>query len=412
MGYQDNLDRLQRFGVHLGLERIQALLTELGNPEQSFPVIHVAGTNGKGSVCAYLSHMLQSAGYRVGRYTSPHLIDWRERIWIDGALIPSEDFQACLQRIDEAAKRLSAELGKVTQFEVLTAAAFIYFAQQKIDVGVIEVGLGGRLDATNVFNQPLVSVITGISYDHQEQLGSTLTEIAREKAGILRSGTPLVSAPLGLEARQAVAQMAERLGVAVTIAFPARRLIGDLAQWEAITYQLPLAGDVQLQNSATALQVCRLLQHQGWNITDQDLTQGIALTTWAGRCQWIEPDLLIDGAHNPQAAQYLRQYIDQGLTEQPIVWIIGILKSKDAKAILSALIRPMEQVFTVPVPDAVCFGSEALADLAQGLGGRATPFKSWQEAIQAAPKSAKKVLCGSLYLVGDFLSARTAELPR
>ncbi|MBC7880490.1 MAG: bifunctional folylpolyglutamate synthase/dihydrofolate synthase [Anaerolineae bacterium] len=412
MGYQDNLDRLQRFGVHLGLERIQALLTELGNPEQSFPVIHVAGTNGKGSVCAYLSHMLQSAGYRVGRYTSPHLIDWRERIWIDGALIPSEDFQACLQRIDEAANRLSAELGKVTQFEVLTAAAFIYFAQQKIDVGVIEVGLGGRLDATNVFKQPLVSVITGISYDHQEQLGSTLTEIAREKAGILRSGTPLVSAPLGLEARQAVAEMAKRLGVAVTIAYPARRLGGDLAQWEAITYQLPLAGDVQLQNSATALQVCRLLQHQGWKITDQDLTKGIALTTWAGRCQWIEPDLLIDGAHNPQAAQYLRQYLDQGFAEQPIVWIIGILKSKDAKTILSALIRPMDQVFTVPVPDAVCFGSEELADLAQTLGAHATPQESWQVALQNSPKAAIKVLCGSLYLVGDFLSARTAELPR
>jgi dihydrofolate synthase / folylpolyglutamate synthase len=411
LSYQDHLNRLQRFGVHLGLERIQALLRELGNPERNFPAIHVAGTNGKGSVCAYLSHTLQSAGYRVGRYTSPHLIDWRERIWVDGGLIADEDLQNCLQRVDEAANRLSPDLGEITQFEVFTAAAFIYFAQQKIDIGVIEVGLGGRLDATNVFARPLVSVITGISYDHQEQLGNSLTEIAREKAGILRSGIPLVCAPLSLEARQAVSEMAQNLGVSIAIAYPARRLVGGMVQWEELTYQLPLAGDVQLQNSATALQVCRLLQTQGWKIADQDLMKGITQTTWAGRCQWIAPDLLIDGAHNPQAAEYLRHYLDQYFPGQPIVWIVGILKSKEAKAILEALIRPIDQVFTVPVPHAVSFESEALADLAQNLGACATPWVSWQAALQVVPKDAIKVLCGSLYLVGDFLSARTAELP-
>lgn len=412
MGYQDNLDRLQRFGVHLGLERIQALLAALGNPECRFPVVHVAGTNGKGSVCAYLSHILRAAGYRVGRYTSPHLIDWRERIWIDNFLITSEDLQACLQRVDEVASRLSAVLGTLTQFEVFTAAAFVYFAQQKIDIGVIEVGLGGRLDATNVFPHPLVSVITGIGDDHQEQLGNTIAEIAREKAGILRSGTPLVSAPLSLEARQVVSEVAMHLGVPVIVATPARRLAGDTVQWETVTYQLPLAGDVQLQNSATALQVCRLLQAQGWKITEQEMSQGIVQTTWAGRCQWIERDLLIDGTHNPQAAQYLRQYLDQHFAEQPIVWIVGILKSKNAKAILEALIRPNDQVFTVPVANAVCFGSEELANIAQDFSSSATPFASWQEALQAAPESVVKVLCGSLYLVGHFLSARTAELPR
>jgi dihydrofolate synthase / folylpolyglutamate synthase len=412
LSYQDHLDRLQRFGVHLGLERIQALLNELGNPERSFPVVHVAGTNGKGSVCAYLSHMLQTAGYRVGRYTSPHLIDWRERIWVDGALIAAEDLQSCLQRVDEAANRLSPDLGKVTQFEVFTAAAFIYFSQQKIDVGVIEVGLGGRLDATNVFTQPLVSVITGISYDHQEQLGNSLTEIAREKSGILRSRSPLVSAPLNPEARQVVSEVAKNLGIPIAVAYPARRLVGDTVQWEDMTYQLPLSGDVQLQNSATALQVCRLLQAQGWKIADQDLMKGIAQTTWAGRCQWISPDLLIDGAHNPQAAHYLRHYLDQCFSTQPIVWIIGILKSKEAKAILEVLIRPVDQVFTVPVPHAVCFRSEELADMAQKLGACGIPSKNWQTALQSAPKDAIKVLCGSLYLVGDFLSARTAELPR
>jgi dihydrofolate synthase / folylpolyglutamate synthase len=409
--YQDHLDRLQRFGVHLGLERIQALLGELGNPERSFPVVHVAGTNGKGSVCAYLSHMLQTAGYRVGRYTSPHLIDWRERIWVDGRLIATEDLQDCLQQVDKAANRLSLDLGKVTQFEVFTAAAFIYFTQQKIDIGVIEVGLGGRLDATNVFTQPLVSVITGISYDHQEQLGNTLTKIAREKAGILRSGSPLVIAPLSLEARQVVSEVARNLGVSIAVAYPARRLADDTVQWEKMTYQLPLAGDVQLQNSATALQVCRLLQTQGWKMDDQDLMKGIAQTTWAGRCQWIAPDLLIDGAHNPQAAQYLRHHLDQHFPGQSIVWIVGILKSKEAKAILEALIRPVDQVFAVPIPHAVSFGSEELADLTQNLGAHATPCESWQTALQAAPKDAIKVLCGSLYLVGDFLSARSAELP-
>lgn len=412
MGYQDNLEQLQRFGVHLGLERIKALLAELGNPELDFPVVHVAGTNGKGSVCAYLSHILRSADYRIGRYTSPHLIDWRERIWVDGTLIAPLDLQICLQRVVEAASCLRAQLGEVTQFEMFTAAAFVYFAQEKIDLAVIEVGLGGRLDATNVFAQPLVSVITGISYDHQEQLGHSIAAIATEKAGILRTGTPLVIAPLELEARQVVAEMAKNLGVAVTIAYPARRLVDEMAQWENLTYQLTLSGDVQLQNSATALQVCRLLQIQDWKITDQEMVQGIAQTTWVGRCQWIERDLLIDGAHNPQAAQYLRHYLDQQFVDQPIVWIVGILKSKDAGAILEALIRPKDQVFTVPVPKAVCFESEELAAIAHHLGGLATPFESWQAALEKAPKTSIKVLCGSLYLVGDFLSARTAELPR
>ena len=186
------LGKFGRFGVDLGLERIEQLLADLGNPHQQVPIIHVAGTNGKGSVCAYLSNVLTQAGYQVGRYTSPHLISWSERICINGQPIPIEALRSLLLDIQAV---IRPEPDTPTQFEVVTAAAWLYFAQSQVDVAVMEVGLGGRLDATNVCDRPLVSIITSISRDHWQRLGPTLADIAREKAGILKPNCPAIVGP-------------------------------------------------------------------------------------------------------------------------------------------------------------------------------------------------------------------------
>ncbi|MEB3336056.1 MAG: Mur ligase family protein, partial [Leptolyngbyaceae bacterium] len=206
------LNRFGHFGVDLSLERIQYLLADLGNPHQRVPILHVAGSNGKGSVCAYLSAVLTHAGFRVGRYTSPHLIDWWERIYLNEQPIAPEDLLQVLQTAEAA---IRPDRPSPTQFELITAAAWLYFAQQQVDIAVIEVGLGGRLDATNVCDRPLVTVITSISREHWQKLGPTLADIARQKAGILKPGCPAVIGSLPPEANAAIAQRINELGCPV-----------------------------------------------------------------------------------------------------------------------------------------------------------------------------------------------------
>src|SRR4028118_455365 len=193
MNAESILQSYQHFGVHLGLERIKQLLEKLENPHQKVPIIHIAGTNGKGSVCAYLSSVLTEAGYRVGRYTSPHLVNWTERICLNEQPVSPEQLKQLLLQVQNA---ILDDAESPTQFEVITAAAWLYYAQSEVDIAVVEVGLGGRLDATNVCSRPLVSIITSISREHWQQLGPTLADIAREKAGILKPGCPAVVGPL------------------------------------------------------------------------------------------------------------------------------------------------------------------------------------------------------------------------
>ena len=215
------LNSFQHFGVHLGLERIKQLLSNLGNPHHQVPVIHVAGTNGKGSVCAYLSSVLTQAGYRVGRYTSPHLVDWTERICLNEQPISAEALQQLLVQVQDA---IRPQEETPTQFEVITAAAWLYFAQSRVDVAVVEVGLGGRLDATNVSDRPLITIITSISREHWQQLGPTLADIAREKAGILKPGCPAVVGQLPPAAEAVVRSRITELGCPAIWPQPAKKV--------------------------------------------------------------------------------------------------------------------------------------------------------------------------------------------
>ena len=433
-----NIDSLlkpfQRFGVHLGLERIEQLLTDLGNPHYRVPIIHVAGTNGKGSVCAYLCAVLTEAGYRVGRYTSPHLVDWTERICLNEQPIASAELEQLLLQIQA---KINPDTESPTQFEVITAAAWLYFAQAQVDIAVMEVGLGGRLDATNVCDNPLVSIITSISREHWQHLGPTLADIAREKAGILKPGCPAVIGKLPPEAQKVVATRIQQLNCPAIWVKPAQKLKEGWAKYigneavrfnpkskihlrssdgslnpKSIEYPLSLLGEVQLINSAIAIACLQILQQQGWKIPAQAIQTGMAKTRWPGRLQWTtwnNHPLLIDGAHNPAAAQFLRQYIDS--LHKPVTWVMGMLSTKDHADIFKALLRPADQLYLVPIPDDSTAAPEALASLAETICPKLSDCQTFSELFTALDTAIQTkntpervvVLCGSLYLVGYFL---------
>lgn len=412
------LDRLlkpyQHFGVHLGLERIQRLLKALGNPQQRVRALHVAGSNGKGSTCAYLSSVLTAAGYRVGRYTSPHLVDWTERICLNERPIATKEFARLLEAVGRA---IPASEESPTQFEVITAAAWLYFAESQVDVAVIEVGLGGRLDATNVCDCPLVSIITSISREHWQHLGPTLADIAREKAGILKANCPAVIAPQPPAVREVIAARVQALDCPVIWVAPAVELQPrDGVNWAAyngIEYPLSLLGEVQLTNSALAVAALQLLQQQGWQVPLAALQAGMAKAQWAGRLQWLEwrsRPLLVDGAHNPAAAESLRQYVDT--LSRPLTWVVGMLSTKDCGAIFQALLRSSDKLLLVPVPDHSTAEPEALAKLAKQICpdlAQVQTFPDLFPALDAAEPERQIVLCGSLYLVGYFLRKTFVE---
>lgn len=407
------LQPFQHFGVHLGLERIVKLLANLGNPHHQVPIIHVAGSNGKGSVCAYLSSILTEAGYRTGRYTSPHLVDWTERICLNKQPISSELLCQILLEVQAAIQQDEAP---PTQFEVITAAAWLYFAQQKVDVAVVEVGLGGRLDATNVCLNPLATIITSISREHWQVLGPTVADIAREKAGILKPRCPAVIGRLPSEAEQAVRSRALELQCPIIAPQPSRQISPGWAEYQTIDhskfikYPLPLQGEFQLTNSALALAAIEILQTQGWQISESAIIQGMAKTKWLGRIQWTtwkSHKLLLDGAHNPAAARVLRDYVDT-LNVKSISWVMGMLSTKDHADIFQALLRPNDRLDLLPVPDHSSADPGELAKLASNLCPELTFCRTYPDllsALEAAFASDNLViLCGSLYLVGHFLA--------
>ncbi|MDM9380776.1 folylpolyglutamate synthase/dihydrofolate synthase family protein [Chlorogloeopsis sp. ULAP01] len=411
------LKPFQRFGVNLGLERIQKLLASLGNPHHQVPVIQVAGTNGKGSVCAYLSAVLTEAGYRTGRYISPHLVDWTERICLNEQPISLEEFCNLLLKVQAA---ISLEDEPPTQFEVITAAAWLYFAQQKVDIAVVEVGLGGRLDATNVCDQPLVTIITSISREHWQNLGPTVAHIAREKAGILKPGCPAVVGTLPPDADKVVRSRILELQCPNFMPQSACQISTEWAEYKSIInqnstikYPLPLQGQIQLTNSALALAALEMLQQRGWQISEAAIVNGMAKTKWPGRMQWTSwknHKLLLDGAHNPAAAQVLRDYVNT-LNTPAVSWVMGMLSTKDHKDIFKALLQPNDRLYLVPVLDHSSAHPEELAVLAKQICPElnlCVVYPNLFSGLEAAFSSTDNlvVLCGSLYLIGHFLQTK------
>jgi dihydrofolate synthase / folylpolyglutamate synthase len=409
-----------QFGVNLGLSRIQKLLLDLGSPHASVPIVHVAGTNGKGSVCAYLSSILTAAGYRVGRYTSPHLVEWNERICIDDRPINDEDALSAIERVIKA---IDPNTPTPTQFEIVTAAMWWHFAQSRVDIAVIEVGLGGRLDATNVCDRPLASIITSIDRDHWQQLGDTIAQIAGEKAGILKPQCPAIIGTLPPEAAAVVRERIDRLNCVATWVSAATPIpappedSGTLAWAEShgIRYPIALQGEVQLTNSAIAIATIEVLRRAGWQIDTAAIVRGMRQTQWAGRIQWTTYQgckLLIDGAHNAASAIALRQYIDTLNT--PIAWTIGMLSTKAHADVFRALLRPSDRLNLVPVPDHSSADPLELADLARSICPDLATIITHTDlttGLNAAIDKSDRhqpVLAGSLYLLGYFLKLQRA----
>ena len=417
------LQPFQRFGVNLGLDRIKKLLADLDNPQNKVPIIHVAGTNGKGSVCAYLSSILTESGYRVGRYTSPHLVDWTERIHLNEQAIATEELIKLLQDVRGA---IDAKAESPTQFEVITAAAWLYFARSQVDLAIIEVGLGGRLDATNVTDSSLISIITSLSREHWQRLGPTLADIAGEKAGILKPNCPAIIGQLPSEAKEVVAAKVRELNCPVTWINPAQEIVipqrddVNWAKYENIKYPLPLLGKVQLNNSALAIAAIKNLQQQGWDIPELAIQTGMRKTRWLGRLQWSNwqgHPLLIDGAHNTAAAIALREYVNT--LNKPVVWVMGMLSTKDHQDILEVLLKPQDELHLVPVPDHSSAEPEELAAIAFNVCPQlnycstyADVFTALKEAylrVQTSETEKIVVLCGSLYLIGHLFQSQPYE---
>ena len=420
MTYQESLDYLTslgRFGIKLGLERTQALLHALGDPHDLFQGVHVAGTNGKGSVCAMLASILQVAGYRVGLMPKPHLVSYTERIQVDQRPIAEADFAALITEVQPAISKVAADLGPPTEFEILTSAALYHFARAGIDLLVCEVGLGGRLDSTNVLDLG-VEVITNIALDHTQHLGSTLEAIAAEKAGILKPDSLAVTAaqPPALGVIESAARQQRipllRLGHEIEVRAIDREWAGIEATvtTPAGAYRdlrVPLLGLHQAENAAVAVAAIDGLRARGWEVSDGALRDGLARTRWPGRLEVIDrhPILLVDGAHNPAGLERSLAAVRTLAKGRSLVIVFGAMKDKDLPAMLGQL-RAMGAPVVFSAID--WHRAAAPADLAKQFGEPSDVAGSAKEAInRARPRAGSNgivLVCGSLYLVGEAIA--------
>jgi len=425
MTYQESLDYLTslgRFGIKLGLERTEAVLHELGDPQDLFQGVLVAGTNGKGSVCAMVASILRASGYRVGLMPKPHLISYTERIQVDQRPISEDEFAALLTELQPTISKVAVQLGAPTEFEILTSAALYYFARAGIDLLVCEVGLGGRLDSTNVLDLG-VSVITNIALDHTQYLGSTLEAIAAEKAGILKSDSIAITGaqPPALAVIEAAAQKQQipllRLGQEIELTAVDNEWAGVQATvtTPAGSYRdlrIPLLGLHQADNAALAVAAIDALRSRGWEISDGALRDGLARTRWPGRLEVIErnPIVLVDGAHNPAGLERSLGTVQKLAKDRPLVIVFGAMKDKDLPSMLTQLHATGAPIIFTAID---WHRAAAPGDLAKQFGAPAETAESSSEALHLARQRASSngivLVCGSLYLVGEVIAATRAR---
>jgi dihydrofolate synthase/folylpolyglutamate synthase len=434
--YQEALDYLYSFVDYsrersdrysadaFDLTRMADLMARLGEPQLAYPTVHIAGTKGKGSVAALMASAMSRAGYRTGLYTSPHLVQFTERIQIDGEQIPPKDVADFTGQLRDHVPLVPG----LTTFELVTALAFLYFDQREVDCGVIEVGLGGRLDATNVV-QPLVTVITSISLDHTHLLGETLAEIAREKAGILKPGVPLVLSPQPPEARDSILARAEEVGSPVvevgrdwlvegksqTIDGQSLVITPADASAGGIDFQMPLLGRHQLENAAAAYAGLDLVRRRGLPLEDEDIQAGFAGVVWPGRFQILRqrPDVVVDAAHNAKSAQCLADTVQTLYPDRPVTLIFGASADKDLRGMLLALAPIAERVIFTQAFHPRAEDPEALKLLAAGMGFAGETAASVLDALRTAVAQATSetvvLATGSLFVVGEILGAEVSH---
>lgn len=410
-------------GEKSGLANMRALLSRLGDPQARLRMVHVAGTNGKGSTCATLEAILRAAGYRTGLYTSPYLQAYNERIRLSGMPIGAAALTDLVRRTAPVVEQLACEGVHVTEFEYGTALALCAFAQARVDIAVIEVGLGGRLDPTNVIT-PLLCAITAIGMDHMQYLGDTLEAIAGEKAGILKPGVPVVVSHMEESARRVIAATAER-GGAPALFLDGKEVVCLLesAHGQRIRFALgdfclngaefALPGAHQLDNAACALSCVLKLRTLGFDLSEAALREGLACVRWPGRLEWIG-NVLLDGAHNPQGVGVLCAYLRRHLDPAHTVLLTGMLADKDVSGMCALLRDRARAVVTAPPPVPRAMPPQELADCFAKAGARkVTACTDAETALKSARSLAGPddviVCAGSLYLIGTLRTLLCGE---
>jgi dihydrofolate synthase/folylpolyglutamate synthase len=401
---------LKSAGVKFGIDRMAALSRELGHPERAYPVVHIAGTNGKGSVSAMVERIFRAGGYRTGLYTSPHLVKLGERVQVDRQLLTEEEIVAYVNELMPVAGRIGAAGADEhpSFFEFMTAMAFLQFARKQVDVAVVEVGLGGRLDATNVV-QPDVTVITSIGFDHMEQLGDSLAKIGAEKAGIVKQGVPLVLGRVPAEAERVIRAIAVQRGAPV---HSVRELYGEnLAAYPTTN----LEGDYQRWNAATATLTARLMREKFPALGDGVIARGLADVTWPGRWQRTQlggRELILDASHNPEGAAVLDQNLHalvQRIGRKPVV-VTGVLGEFRARALLEVICRYAREVHLVPPHQARACTYEELESFVSAEVRPLLHRTTLEQVFPAANRCAVGgpddvvVVTGSIYLLGEVLT--------
>ncbi len=424
----DRIHEFNKFGMVLGLSRMEELLRRLGDPQDTLNVIHVAGTNGKGSVSKYLEEGLAACGYKMGLYTSPYIEKFNERIRFDGADISDEDLEYYGQKVVDAAEAMVAD-GKdsPTEFEVVTAIAFLYFAGKKADITILEVGLGGIGDSTNVVKHPLASVITSISYDHMAQLGNTLAEIAVNKAGIIKTGCPVISNVPERDAAKIIARKAYAMGsrlfdvsgirAAVSEQTPFSQVVSmELYEKSYSDVEISMVGKHQAENLKTALATLEILRKSGAVKLDREaLYAGLKRARQPGRFEVIgggpeagdesKPLVIIDGAHNEAGAQALQETMAQYFAGKKILLVAGILADKQIDSIVKFLTKITDQIIVTEPDNPRKLAASELAKHMADAGVTAEVIADAEAAMHRAKELADGydviLFAGSLYLIGD-----------
>lgn len=424
------LDAMSRYGSVLGLDTIRGLLEELGNPQEDLKFIHIAGTNGKGSVLAYTSTILSKAGYRTGRYVSPTVLSYREKIQVDGEWISENELTELTEEIKEAIAGLETAGAPIpTLFEVETAMAFLYFKKKSCDLVVLESGLGGRLDATNIVKTTVLAAFATISMDHIGILGNAIEEIAADKCEIIKSGCKVVSAKQKPEVKKILEEKAERTGCPFTEAKP-ELLIIQKETYKGMDVETPdfgnlhsgLTGEYQKENLATALEIVCALRKEGYKIPEEAVQIGVAETKWPGRFTSLRenPPLIVDGAHNEDAAKKLAISIRRYFPNYRIHLIMGVFKDKEYKKITALLCPDAECVYAIHLPneERTLLAGVLAEDAAKYCENviafeKADAHSDLEEALKTAYRNAKKeteenqksvvIACGSLSYLGDVI---------
>ena len=398
-------------GSRLGLGRTRELLQKLGNPEKQLKFIHIAGTNGKGSCAAMLSSILEAAGYRVGLYTSPFINRFNERMQINHQCIPDGELAELTAYIRPFADGMA---DPPTEFELITALAMVYFARHQCDIVVLEVGMGGELDSTNIIDVPEAAVIMAMGLDHVKELGPTMADIARAKAGIIKAGGRVVSYGGNPEADAVIAAACREKNASLRQPDFAAIVPGDFSlEGQSFSYKgwhdlrIPLVGAYQMKNAAAVLETVEVLRQRGWHISDEAVVQGLKHTRWPARFEVLrrDPVFIVDGGHNPHGIRATAESLQRLFPGKKFTFVTGVMADKDVESILGLIVPLADQFFTVRPDNPRAMSAQELAERIRAMGAKATPCESVADGVDRAVAVEGKdgVACalGSLYMSGD-----------